>query len=226
MENPTDIAVRQILALHTDGPLRIGVDGRSAAGKTTFADGLSERLHSARRTVLRASIDDFHPPGHGARSAGGGYTVESYYAEGYDYAAFRDLLLAPLDSGGDRRCRLGLHDSFSDTAIDHPAVAVPADAIVVVDGCFLLRSELRGFWEFVIWLDVSFETMIERAAKRDIAWMPSEEEVRARYRDRWIPLHSLYEQTGARGYADMIIDNEDVRAPRCVLATDQIRRTR
>jgi hypothetical protein len=59
MENPTDIAVRQILALRTEGPLR-------------FADALSERLRSARRTVLRASIDDFHPVGHGARSAGGG----------------------------------------------------------------------------------------------------------------------------------------------------------
>jgi len=47
---------------------------------------------------MRAGIDDFHPPGHGPRSAAGGYTAESYYAEGYDYLAFRNLLLAPLDN--------------------------------------------------------------------------------------------------------------------------------
>ena len=165
--------------------------------------------------MLRAGIDDFHPPGHASRSATGGYTAESYYAEGYDYVSFRDLLLVPLDSGGNRQCRLGVHDSYTDTPIDRPAVEVPEDAIVVIDGGLLLRPELRRYWEFVIWLDVSFETMIERAAKRDIGWMPSEAAVRTRYRNRWIPLHLLYEQSGARSYSDLIIDNEDFAAPRC-----------
>jgi hypothetical protein len=41
--------------------------------------------------VFRVTVDDFHPPNHGPRSAAGGYTVESYYAEGYDYNAIRQL---------------------------------------------------------------------------------------------------------------------------------------
>src|SRR5262245_17608914 len=112
--NPLDVVASRILGFSSDRPIRVGVDGRSAAGKTTFADALSERLRGAGRIVMRAGIDDFHPPGHGLRSAAGGYTAESYYAEGYDFVAFRDLLLAPLDVGGDCRCRLGLHDSLSD----------------------------------------------------------------------------------------------------------------
>lgn len=226
MENPTDIAVANILALPTGRPLRVGVDGRSASGTTTFADRLSERLRRAGRIVVRANIDDFHPPGHGCRSAQAITLPKSYFAEGYDYAAFRDLLLAPLDAGGNRRCRLSLHDSFSDTPINLPAVQIPEDSIVVIDGCFLLRPEFRRFWEFIIWLDVSFETMVERAAKRDIAWMPSEAAVRTRYHHRWIPLHKLYEDTGARSYADMIIDNEDFNSPRAVPVTCQIKRRR
>jgi shikimate kinase len=83
---------------------------------------------------------------------------------------------------------------------------------------------LRGFWEFVVWLDVSFETMIERAVRRDTQWIPSEAVVRARYRDLWIPLHTLYELTGVRSYADMIIDNENPSAPRCVSTSVQIKR--
>jgi uridine kinase len=226
MESPLAIAVRHVLGLGSDRPLRVGVDGRSAAGKTTFSDNLSTQLRDAGRTVLRAEIDDFHPPGHGPRSAAGGYTIESYYAAGYDYTAFRDYLLAPFEPNGDRRCRLRLHDSYRDTPIDSPAVEVPIDAIVIIDGCFLLRPELRGFWEFVIWLDVSFETMVERAVKRDSAWMPSEDAVRTRCRQRWIPLHTLYEQTGARSYADMIIDNDDLAAPRCINTSGRIRRAR
>jgi uridine kinase len=128
-----EIAAASILAIACAHPVRVGIDGRSTAGKTTFRDALAERLARSGRPVLRASIDDFHPPGHGRRSAAGGYTVESYYAEGYDYAAVRDRLLRPLGPGGDRRCRLALHDSASDVPKGEDVLA-PNDALVVVDG--------------------------------------------------------------------------------------------
>ena len=204
-----------ILGLPSKRPVRVGICGRSAAGKTTFGDKLASSLTRSGRPVLRAQFDDFHPPGHALRSAAGGYTVESYYDEAYDYAGFRDLLLIPLGPGGSRCCRLALHDSYTDTP-KGVEVDVPSDAIVVIDGIFILRPDLRDYWEFTIWLDVSFETMIERAAKRDVAWMPSEAAVRERYLARWIPLHALYEETGARACADVIIDNQDLHAPRPV----------
>jgi uridine kinase len=176
---------------------------------------LAERLARSGRPVLQASIDDFHPPGHGARSAAGGYTVESYYTEAYDYAAFRDLLLVPLGPRGDRRCRLALHDSFADTPKGQ-TVSVGPETIVVIDGCFIHRPDLRGYWDFTIWLDISFETMIARAVPRDVAWMPSEIAVLERYRARWIPLHMLYETSGARACADLVIDNDDHTSPRII----------
>ena len=54
-------------------PWRVGVDGVTAAGKTTVADALGKRLHAAR-----LSIDDFHrPPPH------------EYYPDSFDFPAFR-----------------------------------------------------------------------------------------------------------------------------------------
>ena len=50
-------------ALRQDGPTLVAIDGRSAAGKTTLADDLAERLLVESRLVLRSSIDDLHPPG-------------------------------------------------------------------------------------------------------------------------------------------------------------------
>jgi hypothetical protein len=44
------------------------------------------------RPVLRASIDDFHRPGHKFRSMREEWTPQSYYDEGYDYLAFRKQL--------------------------------------------------------------------------------------------------------------------------------------
>ena len=60
-------------------------------------------------------------------------------------------------------------------------MTVPEDAILIVDGAFLLRPELRPFWDLVIWLHISFEDMVARAAERDTAWVGDTDEVRRRY---------------------------------------------
>lgn len=211
----TDIA-EMALAIRRDHPVRIGVEGRSAAGKSTFADALAAALRPSGRQVLRAGIDDFHPPGHRARSAAGGYTPQSLYDEGFDYVAFRRLLLDPLGPGGDRRVRLALHDSLRDQSIEGAEASAAADALAVVDGAFLLRPELRDGWDLVIWLDIGFETMIRRAVARDVAWQPDPEAIRRRYLERWRPTHELYEASGARELAHVVIDNEDPSAPTLV----------
>ena len=56
--------------------------------------------------------------------------------------------------------------------------------------------------------------MIERASKRDVAWVGSAEEVAKRYRDFWIPTHGFYE-TGddPRGFATIIVDNQRPETP-------------
>ncbi len=63
----------KLAACSTLRPVRVGVDGRSAAGKTTFADRLTSVAGTCGRHAMRESIDDFHPPGHKTRR----YTVET-----------------------------------------------------------------------------------------------------------------------------------------------------
>ena len=59
-------------------PWRVGVDGVTASGKTTFADELGERLRASRLT-----IDDFHQP-----------PPQEYYPDSFDFLRFRDVMLA------------------------------------------------------------------------------------------------------------------------------------
>jgi hypothetical protein len=84
----SEIAGR-VVALGLAHPIQAGIDCRSAAGKTTFADGLVSRLRDEGRPVVRASIDDFHTPGHAERSGRDSYTWQTYYDEAYDYQRFR-----------------------------------------------------------------------------------------------------------------------------------------
>src|SRR5215204_1839591 len=87
-----------VSSLRLDHPTRVAIEGRSAAGKTTLADELADVIRSHGGEVIRASIDDFHRPGHKFRSQRGEWTPRTYYEEGYDYAAFRDFLLQPARS--------------------------------------------------------------------------------------------------------------------------------
>jgi uridine kinase len=204
-----------VIALRMGHPTRVAVDGRSAAGKTTLADELAHAVRARGREVIRAYLDDFHRPGHKDRSRLGGWTPRSYYDEGYDYEAFRELLLRPLGPGGSRRCRTALFDALHDAWLPEEWHAVGDQTVAVVDGAFLLRPELAGHWDYVIWLDIDMETMVERARHRDVAWVGSEQAMEERYRRHWIPTHELYERlTEPRTRAHAVIDNRNPQAPR------------
>jgi uridine kinase len=191
---------------------RVGIDGRSAAGKTTFADELADAI---RRPVIRASLDDFHTPGHKFRSMAEEYTAESYYDEAFDYVCFREWVVEPLMPGGSRHCRLRYWDSYHDVAYDDEPVVVPADAVLVVDGGMLMRPELADAWDMTIWIDVDWDDMVERAVARDVAWVGDADVVRRRYANRFRPMHDMYERvTNARARATVVVDNRDPERPR------------
>jgi uridine kinase len=205
-----------ICSLELGHPTRVGLDGPSAAGKTTLADALAEMVRSiSKRPVIRASIDDFHRPGHRFRSMRGEWTTRSYYDESYDYLAFRDFVLRPLGPGGNRRVRTAIFDSFHDVPVPERSQTASENTILIVDGAFLQREVLRGDWDCLIWLKVDAETIISRARQRDVAWVGSADVVEQRYRTRMLPVHALYESlVEPEAHADAVIDTTDLQALR------------
>lgn len=208
-----------LLGLQADAPKLVAIDGRSAAGKTTLADELALNVRMQGRPVLRCSIDDFHPPGHKVRSRKRLYTPISYYEEGYDYPTFKACVLDPVRYGG-KPCRLAHWDSFNDVAFPERWTDVPNGAIVIVDGIFLLRPDFRQYWDYTIWLQIDWDTMLERAANRDIAWVGSAEVVLNRYRTFWIPTHTRYEtRDHPTSVANIMVDNSYPETPTLISRT-------
>ena len=164
--------VNWIAGLEVDHPTRVGLDGPSAAGKTTLADTLAELVASTlQRPVVRASIDDFHRPGHKFRSMRGEWTTQSYYDESYDYLAFRDFVLRPLGPGGNRRIRAAIFDSFHDVPVPEQLQADSVNAILIVDGASFQRAELRSdpqrvLRHIVAWAALSAEQWRRTGTKR------------------------------------------------------------
>jgi uridine kinase len=202
-------------------PVRVAIDGVDASGKTTMADELARLVEERGRPCLRASIDDFHQPGHRNRSARGDFTSQTYFDEAYDYDGFKRLLLAPLGPDGDRRCRLRLFDVYHDQPFAEEWVVAAADSVVIVDGIFLFRPELVSHWDYTIWLVIDLEEALRRARARDVAWVGSEQLVEHRYRTRNFPAHRLYLDTsGAPDIVDTVIDNSDPDSPRVIRSRD------
>ena len=200
-ESIVGLALRRIV--------RVGVDGVDGAGKTTFADELAQALERRGRRVIRASVDGFHNP-RAVRYRLGRSSPEGFFRDSYDYGRLRSSLLDPLSPGGTRRYRVAAFDHRSDTAIAAPVeVAVP-DSILVFDGIFLHRPELRRYWDYSVFLEVGFDVSIPRCAQRgDGSADPHAPDNR-----RYVEGQKIYLGTCApRRHATVTINNEDLAAP-------------
>jgi uridine kinase len=207
----------RILALRLDHPTRVGIDGHSAAGKTTLADELATILREkTARPVLRVMIDHFkrhvdlrtrYPSG----------SPEHYYFEMFDVDAIRDELLAPLGPGGNRRYRTQIMDFSGRTSIDSGVHVTSDDAILVADGGFLQKPDLSRHWDLLVYLHIEVADVLHRGTIRDQAWMDSAEAAADRYRSYYIPGEELYlAEIHPAEQADILIDNRDFEAP-CIM---------
>ena len=128
---------------------------------------------------MRASIDGFHRP-RAERYRRGDASPEGYYRDAFDYDAVRAVLLEPLWPGEDRRYRTSVFDLHADAPTDETWSVAAADALVLVDGVFLLRPELAPRWDFRILVDADRDERLRRARERDASLFGSPEAVRDR----------------------------------------------
>jgi uridine kinase len=205
--------------LQSGGPLRVAVDGRTACGKSTFAQALEASLQTIGCHALHTTIDGFHNP-KAVRYARGRHSAEGYYRDARDLAAIRRELLDPLGSGGSRLIRMETFDLASDTSVDRPAVRVPDDTILIVDGTFLARPELSGSWDVHIFLRTRRETSRARGIARDIAAGGEPDQVKMIYDQRYLPAFDLYlSEADPEARSDILIDFEDFNAPATIRMT-------
>jgi uridine kinase len=168
-----------------------------------FADELRQilRLRSAPSRLVDGSTIQVRAITAGANSPEG-------YFEDSNYAA-RDGSPRPLSPGGSGRYRAA-SDHVADMPVSAPeGVAAPA-SILVFDGIFLHRPELRKYWDVSVFLDVAFAVSVARCAQRD----GTSPDVAAAANRRYVEGQKLYLLTcNPRAHASLTIDYNDLSAP-------------
>jgi uridine kinase len=208
-----DDVAEMITSVQLQHPTRVAVDGRSGAGKTTFADELAAAIAVSGREVIRASIDDFHQPA-AFRYRRGRLSPNGYFEDARDLDAMRRLLLDPLGPEGERFYATEAFDLERDRPLQPKLRQAPVDAILILDGTFLQREELRSAWDFVVFLDVSEDEARRRGVERDAGALGSRARVNELYVHRYDPAYRRYEfECTPAQRADVIIDNLHLQSP-------------
>lgn len=205
-----DSVADELLHNYARGRVIVAVDGPTAAGKSTFADDLAEALRKKGHDVFRASIDDFLRP-RAERYAQGPDSPAGRYDDAYDYSVFRRVLVEPFRMNGSTGFVVAAFDEQRDAQIEPKWLSGPPDAILLVDGSYLGRPELRGLWNATIWLDADASVRAGRMADRGILQGTPKAE-------RYAGAFAIYEKTKPRAAATITVDNTDPEHPRRVFS--------
>jgi uridine kinase len=152
-----------LIARQVGHPLRVAVDGITAAGKTTLARELAAAVAARGRPATHLSMDGFHHA-RAHRRRQGRDSATGYYEDAYDFPTFTRTVLAPLGPGGDRRYRRRIIDLAADAPVDEPPVTATEGMVLVVDGSFLQRDLT---WDEVVLVDTAFAVARDRGSRRD-----------------------------------------------------------
>jgi uridine kinase len=194
-------------------PLKVAIDGVDAAGKTLFAGRLSRALEGLGIRVVRSSADGFHKPAADRYRRELADPATSYYEDSFDYTRLRSDLLDPLGPGGSRMVRTEAFDVRADRAVNTAWRRIGDDIVLILDGIFLLRPELRDHFDLTIFLHVDFSVSVARAVERD-RHLGSPEDALRRYQTRYVPGQRLYlSEARPQDRADVVVDNNDYDRP-------------
>lgn len=122
------------------GRLTVALDGAPGARPEALADAMVGQLQLRGRPTVRVSAGDFLRPA-STRLEHGHQDPHSYRSSWLDAGALGREVLEPFSSAG--RYLPTLWDAATDRPTRAAALIAPPDAILIVDGVFLLDHGLR-----------------------------------------------------------------------------------
>lgn len=152
----------------------VGIDGGGGAGKSTFTQFLQKELPGS----VIIHVDDFYMGPWDKRLDHTNYVVNPLF----DWDRFSNEVLAPVKKG--ERLQYHVYDWHKHSTDE--VVAVPADAIILVEGVSTTQKRFAESYDYKIWVDAPEEVRLQRALARD------GEHMRFLWEEDWLPVERNY----------------------------------
>jgi uridine kinase len=178
-------------AAEHEGPaVVVAIDGPGGAGKSALA----RELALLRDDVAIIAGDDFYRPLNESTRAA--LTPLEAVDLLFDWERLRDEALAPLLRGEDAHFR---RYDWPTERLGDDVASVPARGVVVVEGVYVARPALRGYYDLIVVVEAPRDVCLTRQLTRG----ESEPEQIARWRaaEEW-----YLERQDPRRVADLVID--------------------
>ncbi|MBO3464211.1 nucleoside/nucleotide kinase family protein [Aetokthonos hydrillicola] len=210
------IIVTEIEKLQLEHPVRVGVSGITASGKSTLAQEIALEIVSRGYPCIKASIDDFHHPKK-VRYSEALSLAHAYYKNAHDYDALIERLLKPLGKGGSLIYQTQSLDLETDIPVNPEPQVASINTILVVDGTFLFKEKLNDYWDFRIFVETDFEIALKRGIQRDQARLGGELSTEKRYLERYHKASKMYiNDCHPISKAQVIVNNNDINFPELI----------
>ncbi|MCI7767903.1 MAG: uridine kinase [Oscillospiraceae bacterium] len=167
----------------------IGIDGLGGAGKSTVSEKIRLALsdNGIHCTILH--IDDFIHP-RAVRYSDKTADWECYYYLQWRYDYLIGEIIMPLRNDGHFHKEIEIYDKDMDSYFLSDT-EIPAGSVVIIEGIFLQRDELRDLFDFMIFIDIPEDVRLKRVLERD-GYIGSKEQIAAKYNSRYFPAERFY----------------------------------
>jgi uridine kinase len=165
----------------------VAIDGPGGSGKSTLARQLADGWPKA----AVVEMDDFYRP------SAERVLRPKVHGANFDRERLVTEVLEPLASG--RAGRYRRYDWGEDRLAEWHAV--PAAAVVLVEGVYSTSEPLHEHFDYTIWVDCPYDVRLKRGLERD------GEQMRTVWLQEWMPAEKRYfEAERPDGRADLVLD--------------------
>lgn len=181
--------INKILEIYNNTTLIIGIDGLGGAGKSTISSKISDTLNQKGYNTIVLHIDDFiHPKS--VRYNSNYPEWECYYNLQWRYDYLIDNIINPIRNGNNFNKQIELYNKENDTYILQK-FDIPKDSIIIVEGVFLQRKELKNCFDYIIYMDIPENIRLNRVLKRDL-YIGNKQQIIDKYNNRYFPAQDYY----------------------------------
>ena len=184
----------------------VGIDGLGGAGKSTISERICERLESYKFNIILLHIDDFINVRE-IRYNTAYPEWQCYYDLQWRYGYFVETI-NQIKNGAKNQVEVELYDKDNDNYYKQ-SYNVTEHTVVIVEGIFLQRKELKGIFDFMVYIDIPETVRLERVLKRD-TYIGNKQQIVDKYQNRYFPAeHKYFREYQPNKLADYVIGEQN-----------------